>query len=276
MLSIRWITLPLGLTALLGGCAFEAGHGFATITEATVRAGFEPGPARDTGNGVLTDNGYNVQVDQLLLGLGRIQLEQLRADGTAAFDPAAPPAGYSLCHGGHCHSDSGDLVSYEEIQAELAGGSLEVTSLAALPVEGEIDLLGGAPYTIEVRAIEPSAELPQGSIDRVSIEVTRLAATARFTGGRDAFALDQETTISLDLALGENLAVTAGRPLDRSEPREIQLGLDLTLDGTFFDGLDLVTLTEQGLLSGTDPASEPGRTLLRALLAASLEVSFTQ
>ena len=33
-----------------------------------------------------------------------------------------PPPGYSLCHGGHCHTTDGGIESYEEIEAKLAGG----------------------------------------------------------------------------------------------------------------------------------------------------------
>ena len=69
-----------------------------------------------------TAGNYVVALEDVAVGFDALSVV-LAAQGAAGFDPANPPEGYSLCHNGHCHSDSGALVDYEDIALEMAGGS---------------------------------------------------------------------------------------------------------------------------------------------------------
>ena len=93
---------------LLLGCAFGPGHGFGEIAAADLAVAFEPGEARDLGDGwVLANTGDRFTLDTLVFTVESLDLLALEGGGSATFDPANPPAGYSLCHGGHCHADDG-------------------------------------------------------------------------------------------------------------------------------------------------------------------------
>lgn len=104
-----------------GGCGLDDGNPWGLVS-VEVGAAFEAGASRldETGR-VKTANDYRIVIDAFEVELGGADLLG-QSDGASAFDPAAPPEGYSLCHNGHCHADDGRLVSYEDIAAELAGG----------------------------------------------------------------------------------------------------------------------------------------------------------
>ncbi|MFP2932804.1 hypothetical protein ACLESO_48200, partial [Pyxidicoccus sp. 3LG] len=140
----KQLFLPL---LLLSGCALEAGEGFAVL-EPTVSAAYAPVPSREAGNGFQQlASDFQVRVDAATLGTSHVELLSAGSSGGGGggggtFDPANPPPGYSLCHGGHCHRDDGALVDYEDIQAELdGGGGSGATTVAALHVDAELDLL---------------------------------------------------------------------------------------------------------------------------------------
>ena len=91
--------------------------------ETSMTASFAPPGGRLDDQGRLkTTANYVVDDLKVTVGFDAFSLV-LAAQGAAGFDPANPPEGYSLCHNGHCHSDSGALVDYEDIALEMAGGS---------------------------------------------------------------------------------------------------------------------------------------------------------
>ena len=111
--------IALLLCTWLAGCALPPGEGWQSI-DLSVQATFESdGRILDNGR-FKTSKNYEIEFSSVeLQGLG-FSLEALKAaDGLQTFDPQNPPEGYSLCHNGHCHSASGELVDYEDIQAEL-------------------------------------------------------------------------------------------------------------------------------------------------------------
>ena len=102
------------LALLLGaGCAFGDGEGFATV-EPTVQATYALLRERDAGGGwqrLASD--YQVRLAAGEASVSRIELLPAVGGGTgaaASFDPASPPPGFTLCHGGHCHAEDGRLV----------------------------------------------------------------------------------------------------------------------------------------------------------------------
>src|SRR6218665_1028154 len=180
------LLIVCGLT--LGGCAWEPGQGF-VVVEPTVRAAYESLSGRDAGDGYQRlSSDYQLRVDEASLSLSGIELISAGGAG-GSFDPANPPAGYSLCHGGHCHRDDGALIPYEQVTAEMSGG----TGSSAV-----VTLTAGEPWNLlapETRAVgcEPGCALPQTQVSqgRWNIQSMHLTGTvrdartpARFTGER--------------------------------------------------------------------------------------------
>jgi len=275
MRRITSVTL-LALVSI-SGCTFEPGTGFATITEAEVAAFFEPGAARqlDDGN-LLTDLGYHIDVEELSLRVESISLDEFRASGGSegSFDPADPPPGYTLCHGGHCHADDGSLVSYEDVQAEMAGGGSSFTPLATLPVEADLDILDDE--TILLDEVLPSRELPRGTIARVVMSLGSLNLRATVTGGTNEYDLgDREVDFSADLDISTPITVVTSRSIDRDSSETIELHVDLIADGTLFDGLDIRALADEDDRVVFENMDEPAALVLTgSLLGSDLVVSF--
>ena len=253
-------------------CAFEPGHGFATVESASLDARLEPGPARDLGNEtVLSDLAYEVHLDSAELTIEKVELQELRgASGGAAFDPASPPPGYSNCHGGHCHADDGRLVDYAEIEAELAGGTASFAPILMLPFGQPDDLLSAERAALN--RFDPSDELPRVTLRRVVVHVSRLELTGSVAGGPAAAPLAAPVPFGVDLPLG---AWQAGIELaiDRDEPGDFSFELDIVVGGTAFDSLDFAANATAGsidVVSFEHPLAQP----LEAALAES-EVRLT-
>ncbi|GMV13226.1 MAG: hypothetical protein HS104_11285 [Polyangiaceae bacterium] len=243
------LVLLLGLGSV--ACTFEAGHGFATLESASISARLEPGPARDLGNRtVLTDLGYWVSIDSARWRLDEARLlASSGPSGGGRFDPANPPAGYSLCHGGHCHADDGRLVAYEEIEAELAGGSVVLSPVVRLPLGEPLDL-----YAAEASALErvlPSRELPEAQIARADARFGRFELEATVEKGPAGAELPVPATLSLELpALSLSRAMSTS--IGRHSPERLRLEVGVGLDGTLFDGLDFAALQSSGTIQLTD------------------------
>lgn len=259
----------------LGGCAWEPGQGFAVV-EPTVRAAYEPLSDRTADNGYQRlASDYQVHVESASLRLSSIEL--LASAGgsggaSGAFDPAHPPPGYSLCHGGHCHRDDGALIPYEQVAAEAGGGGGGSNVVVTLPVGESFDLLASEPRAV---GCEPGCALPETQVSQGRWGVQSLhfegtvrdsRATPRFPGER-RFKLDLTTTDG-----DEPVAVLDGAvdlPSDRSTPPRAKLDLDLALTAALFDAVDWSTLTQDGsgVVNINDTANAEARKMLLEQLA---------
>ena len=240
---MRWpSSAALAIAGLLAGCAFEAGQPWGEL-DATVEVAFEPAGSRlDDQGRIKTSNSYRVRVDRLQVRIDAVTVRMASgAAGAAAFDPADPPPGYSLCHNGHCHHDSGALVDYADIELELrgvAGGasvtmgvepaavSLEVGDRAALPL-----------LPCEGRA----CDLPRGALGGVEVVLgaMELSVLVSDTRDPDAFRLP-EGEAELSLAAGQGLRITApidGR-IDEEHPVGVGIGATLVVPESLFDGVE--------------------------------------
>lgn len=276
----RAIECPVRVLATLGllalgasatACTLDAGHGFATMVEGELHAQFVPGRARDLGEGAfLTDQGYRVRLRVARLHATQLQLLELRGQtgsaGSASFDPANPPPGFTLCHGGHCHADDGSLPTYEEVQAMLAGAEARFEPLVTMPIDRELDLLGGERVVLDDFA--PSAELPRGSIDRAEIEVTHLRLEGQLEGGD----LQNPVDLVIDLPLTEPIAETLSARIDRKGPGRIALEAALRFDATMLDRLDLAQLAQDGSLAVEANNSPVAEALTEWLVRADVAI----
>ena len=246
---------------LLGGCAWAPGQGYAVV-EPTVRVAYTPLAARDAGEGYQRlSSDYQVRLDSASLRLSSIELLASAAGSTgagAAFDPARPPAGYTLCHGGHCHRTDGALIPYAQVAAELGGGG-GASAVVTLTEDGPLDLL--APET-RAMACAPECALPETQVSqgRWSVSTVRLTGTVRdarvptrFSGER-AFTVEFAPTTGSDTPVAL-LSSALDLASDRVTPPVAKLGLSLTLTPTLFDAVDWSALKADGTLSDKDRAA---------------------
>lgn len=255
--------LLLGASLLMGGCAWGPGQGFAVI-EPTVRAAYAPVAGRAAGDGyewLSTD--YQVRVDEASLQLSGITL-QASASGGGSFDPANPPPGYSLCHGGHCHRDDGALIDYADIAAELGGGGGPST-VVTLSTPDPLALL--APETRPLTCA-PDCALPEAQVSRSNWTVRTLRLSgiirdgrvpARFSGERRfVVSLTPSATASSVAAMGGSLTLAS----DRVTPPETRLALNVTLTAALFDGMDWEALVlNKTVVDFNDDQSKAARAL---------------
>lgn len=246
------------IALLLLGCTLDAGHGFGELASATLDAALVPGDARDLGGGaVLTNLAYTVTPTVMTLELGSVALLELQGAGGATFDPADPPEGYGLCHGGHCHRDDGALVDYADIEAELAGDGASFQAVATLPVDTTVDLLAGAHLDLEPE----SPILPKADVSKLTLGVGAFHL--------EGTAADDVSTwpLTVDLPLSAALGAGFDLGLDRASDPVIDLAVALEPGGTLFDDLDFATLAADGAVILDEPDAAAALTLSTALLA---------
>ncbi|MCY1045761.1 hypothetical protein OV208_30890 [Corallococcus sp. bb12-1] len=271
---LQW--LPV---ALLSGCALDAGEGFAVL-EPSVQAAYTPLPRRDAGDGYQAlASDFQLRIDSGAVSLGSIDLLASSGGGGATtFDPSSPPPGYSLCHNGHCHSDDGALVDYEDIEAELGGGGSTTTTVANLPVDSELDLLAAPTVGLTCK---PDCELTRTTVSSGRWSITGLRMTgsvrdgrvpARFAGVRTF-----RFTVPTPGAEAEPVAVLNGEmdvPSDRENAPRVALGLKLALTPELFDAVDW-SAAEEGLDGVVNLNAFANKAVLAALLQKVGEVSPT-
>ena len=256
----QWIHAATLLVALLlpGGCTVEDGRGFAQLSGRLTSsfAGLTPSLGRLGADGwYKTARSFELRLSALALTVREVRLQSTEggtqaASSACSFDPASPPPGCTLCHGGHCHC-GGELKSYEELEAEACGTGAAAASrtLVTLPLQEPQPLLGEGSKR-ELRECVPSCELGAGSVSGVKVLLDRLQVEARL---RDASAADRlagkELAVSVDWALaGATLALSlpAAEPLGRDHPYYLSLSLALPVTEKLFDALDWYKLTVAG------------------------------
>lgn len=271
--TLASLLLALALSAS-AACTFAPGDWFAEL-DPFLDAAFVPLADRDAGAGwQRLDTDYQALVSTASITIERIDL--LDAGGASvAFDPANPPPGYSLCHNGHCHHESGRLVPYEEIEAELGGAGGPVAVLG-LPV-GTIDLDAGFSAPLDC---VPHCGLPLSDIRVARARLERLVLEGRIRDGRASPRI-AETTFRVELLLegaGDSadpaavLDAPIALPVDRRHDPEVDLALFLLPTVALFDGIDFAALaTSGGHLDFALPGNEGARAQVRANL---LETTF--
>ena len=259
---VSWVLCVLALT--MQGCAWGEGTGFATLEETRITAQIEREEGSPTDQ-FTTDGGAVVQLESAELYLEDVLLEQENADPDAAhFDPAHPPEGYSLCHAGHCHSDDGRLVPYEEIEQEQATGGTAYATVVSIPVHSRIDLLGGG--TLRVREASPSRELPRAELQRLTVH----AGSLHVRGSVRMLEGGERLPLVVDLEAHTPMQVAVHAHVDRDTPAGVRAAVAVLVPGTLFDGVDFARLAEAGSVTLSDPESPHAEPLLRALAESEL------
>ena len=264
--AVRCASLSLAAFGVLG-CTFEDGKGFATLESATLSARMEVRGARKVDErSVSTDLDYVVALDSLVVRAVKVELRrsvEVPGGAAATFDPADPPAGYSLCHNGHCHHSSGRLVPYAEIEAELAGGAKPVLVPVVEAPGGDLDVLSRAERELE--PIEPSRELPRATITEVGVVVDRLDLVGEVSGGPSdlvATPLELSTPLGGDLVRAAEVSV-----VDDDGPESLALDVQILVHDLLFDGVDFAAHVGGGAITVAD-ADHP--------VAVDIAASFSQ
>ncbi len=89
----------------------------------------------------ITESGNQIQLTSLKFEIESVEIATVTTSAgqtDVQFDPDNPPAPYTNCHNGHCHStESSNIYTFDEIIAELSGGST-ISSTKTIDVEKEI------------------------------------------------------------------------------------------------------------------------------------------
>ncbi|MFN3429538.1 MAG: hypothetical protein ACK46X_06265 [Candidatus Sericytochromatia bacterium] len=260
MITRRWLPLTAAVAAL-AGCAWGPGAGFATLQKAVTTQALSLSPDRvdETGRWK-TDNGYRLTVSEGIVRVfvAAVTLEETGESGagntagaSAAFDPANPPPGYSLCHGGHCHRADGALIDYADIQASLAGGTVQTTrtlmalvpttKVAFVPLGGEASLTS---FNCRL-GVDGACDFGEGVAETATLQVERLQAYGRAAAG-PGLGLGDLGTGSVEWVLDldqesqpSKLQANMGpRVIDRLGPADLRFTGRLQVTERLFDGID--------------------------------------
>lgn len=252
--SASSVTNPLMLLLVVGiqGCTLQEGQPWGQA-DLSLFAGFAPEQDRlDSEGGLLTSSDYVIDIDDLRVGLSELRLVLAsESGGTTTFDPANPPAGYSLCHGGHCHSDDGRLVDYEDIAAELAGGggaggfTLVRAIDAAVPLTTELPSADGA-VSLGACAPDASCGLPIGSLLRVEVSIQSIALQGTV---RDRRVPPRFTNVDVafDVGVDVTLQTAVAGEVGPGDPMGVRVITDLAITEKLLDGVDFAAIQFEGL-----------------------------
>lgn len=259
----RLILTVLAAMLACAGCAWEAGQPWG-IWHPSVRVRASVPADRQLPDGRFrTASEYLWQIESLQIELADVQLLQATNASQLSFDPAKPPAGYSLCHGGHCHAADGRLVDYAEIQAELLGGGGGVA-----PVAAPLDVTAAMAAQFGPAVAAAPVDLPLGELATLRLAWRAVHLRARvWDGGPGGNRLPSKgISLTVDLpasSLAAQLTGSAGP----HQPVDIHTRADLDVSVAFLDGVDVAALAAaapivDGVAQIQQPADAPAAKLL--------------
>ena len=225
---------------------------------------------------VLDTEGLSVRIGQMVLE-GTDGAPSAGAIGTA-FDPARPPAGFTLCHNGHCHATDGRLVPYEQVpmEAARAAGTLVTRSFADLLPQGILAAVGPGVPEVRQNLSCGRCAMPEGQLVSVALPISGMTLSGTVTsrdpgaplvGGTRRFALDLQ---DVDLRLRDAVSLS----LRWTRPERVGVEAVVVLPESLLDALPWQE-SAAGLPAGTlRPVAEPAfrEALLTALSKSLLDV----
>lgn len=232
---------PALLLLAVGGCAFDDGQPWGLLQPTLTAVHERPDDRLDEDGRFITANDYALEIETVELQLERLVFElDGSGAGSAAFDPAQPPPGYSLCHNGHCHAADGSLVAYADIEAELAqqsGGGAAITLITG----ADVLALSAEPVEVELGPCPNGCFVERGELLGVRVHTTRLKVVGRafdrLTG--DAQRLpDEGVPVELDVALALAARGTTSAVFGREDPVTTRVQTALVVPAQLFDGVD--------------------------------------
>jgi hypothetical protein len=218
----------------LSGCIFTPGQPWG-VANVSLDAVFAPDNTRLVDGRLITAKDYAVALDDVRVTFGELFLVQSSGGGALSFDPATPPPGFSLCHNGECHRDTGEIISYAEVEAELAGGTAAPTGLAV-----DVDFttpLTNAPVVLPAACGD--CVLERGTITLAQLDVVSVSVRGTAFDRRDDARLPEGgLPFEIDIPVGAPVVAELAIPVERFEAIDINLPLRFSLGVTLLDGID--------------------------------------
>lgn len=226
---MRRLLVSVAVLALGQGCAFDDGKPWGRA-DFSLTAGFDSS-SRMQDDGFRTAKDYLIDFEEIAVEFAAVELEVSTSGEVAAFDPANPPPGYSLCHNGHCHAADGALVDYEDIAVEQAGGD----SLIAQPID-EFVRLDADTVSLDLSDCGDACLLERGELGLVRLRVSGLRINGTVTDIRDRLTepVDLDEEFSVDVAIATPVRGT----IAADEPGLAAVQLDFRLPPDFLDDVD--------------------------------------
>jgi len=262
---------------LPAGCAFSPGDPWGRL-EASLEVDMVPSPGRQDASGrLITALDYRVRIDSMTVQGGELEVLGTSGGGgeaTTAFDPAHPPEGYTLCHGGHCHTTDGRLVPYEEITGASTGAS-EQTWQRIPWQQTSVEVPVGGRATVPLGLCPEDCALPEGSLTRVQVALDGVALEGQVFDARtgESRRLPEEgvpfrgtVTGSVQVRTVLSEAVGPGHPL------RVPLAVTLSIPESLLDRVDFASLPQDGDFRDLAGASSSIREALAAGMTVQGEV----
>lgn len=189
-----------------------------------------------------------------------------------AFDPAKPPAGYSTCHGGHCHADDGRLVDYADIQAELLGGAGGSTTVTlAVDATQALVLAGSPPLALA------ATDLPLGELRTLRLRASGLQVRARVWDGQPGSPRLPATGVEVVLQLPPlQVAAQVSAKTGLHEPLQVNAALLWRLPVSWLDAADVAAWSPPHGAEYTPPVPAAQGLAEAAMANATLQVAVTR
>lgn len=242
------------LLTCLASCTLEDGLPWGRL-EPAAEIGFQVDSARRRADGsIATATGFAVTLEQASVRPESLAFT-IRPPGTAeaAFDPADPPDGYSLCHNGHCHAEDGALVPYEQIALDLGGTESSAESLL-LAATGEVPLRP-TPEAMAFAACGADCDLEAGELvaGRVTLRDVTLRGRVVDLAPPDARRLPAEgVAFDITIPVRAELVATGNAVLNKEHAPGLRATIQLTLTERLLDDVPWQnSLDPQGLAEGS-------------------------
>jgi hypothetical protein len=275
-MNLGLVRLGLPLAALLASsCTFQPGGAFGSVESATFTARFAPPASRlDDAGQIKTDTGYRVRVDALAVTADDLDFQYTSGTGAtgATFDPSKPPPGYLICHNGHCDREDGALVPYDEVAAELSGGTLKTLSALLLPIDRRFDVASG----VGQATLTTGTPLARNTWTRAVLKLRTLEATGSVTDGTSKNRLGGQArewslTVSPE-AFNRKIEV----PIDRSNSGKLGLAATFTLTEKLWDQIDWQAIAPSTGSITLDSSASVRMQLLENVAQSQLDIQITR
>lgn len=254
MTRSTYVCLILLVLSSLAGCSFTDGGSWGQVD----------GRLEATG---VSSEGVELERATLNAELFLESVTTSSGGSGGTFDPSNPPSGYTLCHNGHCHSDEGELVPYEEVKAQMnASGGTSTTTLGSWTTT--IDLQSGEMVELPEVAVDKRT-----AVDRVRVKATNLVLEGTVEQGGESVPLEAQLG-QFDLGTLEGVGLTVGP----EQPYRRTLKICTRWSNNWFDEIDVSQLERQeGTLRLTRILNADATTkLVGAAQRATLEKSNCQ
>lgn len=230
------------LLLLLSGCAFGDGQPWG-MAELSLEAVFAPGEERlDDQGRLVTSADFAIDIERVAVRFDAVTVRMGERTTDLSFDPASPPPGYTLCHGGHCHHEDGRLVDYTDVERELFGAGAGGFTLVQAVDSGAVELTS-EPTDIPLGPCSTDAcALQRGTLAVIEVRLgeLRVAGTAYDRTDRNRVP-EEGLPFDLPFPLSSVVAETLEGTIDNGEPVGFSARASFELTPKLFDDVDFAT-----------------------------------